>query len=47
MSGVTGVPPSRGLEPLRGLRLALALVWIAAVTGVYLAAREFGQALVP
>lgn len=36
-----------GLAPLRGLRLALALAWIALVSAIYLAARELGRALVP
>ncbi|HTF35307.1 MAG TPA: hypothetical protein VK714_16610 [Myxococcota bacterium] len=35
------------LPPLRGLRLALALVWVVSVTLLYLATREFGRALVP
>lgn len=37
----------RGLRPLGGLRLALALAWVALVTASYLAARELGLALVP
>ncbi len=36
-----------GLQPLRGLRLALALAWVVVVTVSYLAARELGLALVP
>jgi hypothetical protein len=35
------------LPPLRGLGLGLALVWVVTVTLLYLAAREFGLALVP
>ena len=44
---MTSLPSPKRLAPLRGMRLALALAWIAAVTLLYLAARELGLALVP